>query len=218
MDPESARIGVYGGTFDPIHQGHIDLARHVLEHGDAGQILFVVSAQPPHKPPELTPFAHRMRMVEIALAREENMSGSDVEAKRPGPSYTADTLALLSRRYRGRELAFLLGLDSLLEIHLWQRFEEILNRAHLVAVHRPGIDRSRWEAAIRRLPGNYLPDEKGETWTSSRGATIRVLPDLDSSYSSSQIRSRLNREGTADGLVPEVLDYIRAHGLYGTTP
>ncbi len=211
-------LGVYGGTFDPVHEGHLGLARHVRKRGLADTILFVPAARPPHKGRRLTGFPHRVRMLEIALAKNRDMAVSTIEATRRGPSYTVDTLAALKERYPDRDLLFLAGMDSLLELPLWYRYPRLLELADLVVAVRGETGPVDWHRAITALEGNFrVTDKDGLVWRSERGGRILILDDFFSPYSSTRIRETLEN-GEPQGVPGEVLAYIRAHGLYTSRP
>ena len=205
---------MYGGTFDPVHEGHLALARHVREKGLAGTILFVPAARPPHKGRGLTGFPHRVRMLEIALAGYPDMAVSTIEATRQGPSYTVDTLADLKKEHPDSRLLFVAGMDSLLELHLWYRYPHLLALADLAVAGRAGVEPADWRRAITALEGNFrATDENGLVWRSEQGGRILILDDFFSPYSSTRIREALEN-GEPQGVPGDVLAYIRTHGLY----
>ena len=190
------RLGILGGTFDPVHCGHLLLARHVLEALHLDRVLFVPAAEPPHKTEVLTASEHRWRMVCAALEGHQGLEASDLELRRPGVSYTVDTL----RRLRGErprdELFLIIGADNVPELDGWHDPEGILELAAVVAG-------SRVEAGD--LPGGAFVDrvERVET------------PIFD--ISSTEIRRRVRAGLPVRCLVPEAVEgYIADHGLYGT--
>ncbi len=134
---ESERIGVLGGTFDPIHNAHLDLARAALKSADLDRVIFVVAARPPHKTGDIVATAEqRLDMVRAAVGGTPRMEASDLEIRRSGPSYTADTLDDLQELYPDAQLHLIMGMDSLLDLPGWRDPKRILNRARLLAVHR----------------------------------------------------------------------------------
>jgi nicotinate-nucleotide adenylyltransferase len=145
------RLGVFGGTFDPVHIGHLLLADVAL--GDAGldRILFVPAAAPPHKPGgAVSPAGVRLEMLQAAIAGHPGFEASGLELERTGPSYTADTLAGLAAdpRWAGSELFLIVGTDMLLDLPRWSRPEAILGMARLLAAERPGYDGRAAQPAV----------------------------------------------------------------------
>jgi nicotinate-nucleotide adenylyltransferase len=138
------RIGILGGTFDPIHYAHLAIAEEVRVALDLSEIVFIPAGQPPHKPGrEVTPAHHRLAMVQLAIASNPYFTYSRIEVDRPGPSYLVDTLSSLSSQW-GQDTAinFIIGWDSLEEMHTWYDPQGILaHLTHLVAVGRPGYAR-----------------------------------------------------------------------------
>lgn len=209
------RIGILGGTFDPVHLGHLAVARTVRERYDLDLILFIPAPSPPHKDRELTPFAHRMAMLEAALADDPGLRASPLEAERPPPSYTIETLEELHRRLPGRKLYLVIGADMFVEIELWYRYAEIFLLADLIVAARPGFSVAAVTAKVEALPGRFRYDAERRMWHREDGFRIFYVPDIAVPISSSEIRKRLARGGSVDKLLPaEVLAYIRHHGLY----
>jgi nicotinate-nucleotide adenylyltransferase len=131
-------IGIFGGTFDPIHYGHLRAAWELLEALALEQVRFVPSAQPPHRMLPRAAAALRLRMVEGAIAGEARFVADAREIERGGPSYTVETLASLRREFPRRPLCLLLGMDAFLGLPTWHRWTEIFDLAHIVVAHRPG--------------------------------------------------------------------------------
>lgn len=144
------RIGVLGGTFDPIHFGHLRVAEVAREQLRLDQVLFVLAASPPHKPNMgITPVEERWRMLETACADHPGFLPSRIEVERSGPSYTIDTLRhLIQSGIADEGLFLLLGLDSLVELPTWKNYREILDLAWIVAADREGYTRSKVEKAV----------------------------------------------------------------------
>ena len=134
------RLGLYGGTFDPVHLGHLILAEQCREACGLDAVWFVVAGSPPHKPGERTPLAHRLEMARIAVAGHEAFEVSEIEAKRPGPHYSVETLEAVRRERPGDDLFFLIGADSLADLPHWRQPEEIARLATLVVANRPGVE------------------------------------------------------------------------------
>ena len=196
------RVGVYGGTFDPIHVGHLiigELAREALE---LDRLLFVVAKRPPHKVTEaITPAEVRLEMVRLATHDNPFFEPSDIEIRRGGISYTVDTLQALTDELgtTREELFFLMGADSLVDFPNWRRPERILELATVVALRRPGVD-------LSDVDPEYL-------------RRVRLLPTPLLEISATNIRQRVSRGCSIRYLVPDaVVDYIRTHGLYLNEP
>src|SRR5262249_32930148 len=134
------RLGLFGGTFDPIHLGHLILAEQCRESCGLDRVWFVVAGAPPHKPGGRTAVAHRLEMVGIAIAGHSAFAVSDIEATRPGPHYSVETLETLRQDHPDEELFFLIGADSLEDLPSWREPERIARLATIVVVNRPGIE------------------------------------------------------------------------------
>jgi nicotinate-nucleotide adenylyltransferase len=151
------RIGVFGGTFDPIHVGHLIIAEQCREQAQLDRVLFVPSARPPHKLGQpLTPFDRRAEMIRLAIAGNPVFAVEDLEKDRPGPSYTADTLAELHRRDATAELHLILGADCLPDLPTWHEPARIVAQAKLLVVARPGWP--SWDAEQLRSALKLAPD------------------------------------------------------------
>jgi nicotinate-nucleotide adenylyltransferase len=186
------QIAIFGGTFDPIHDAHLAVAREAADAFALDRVLFVPAKNPPHKLADLhASFDDRMRMVELACPADVRFEASRME-DRPGRSYSFDT-AVLAREQSGSTapLFFLIGADAFAEIRSWHRWQELLRLVEFIVVSRP-----------RRAFD--IPD----------GARVHRLDSLELPVSSSAIRKSLQR-GELDVPIPAaVLDYIRQHGLY----
>jgi len=131
-------IGIFGGTFDPIHYGHLRTAFEMLQALRFAAVHFVPSGDPPHRGRTYAPASLRLEMVRAAVANEACFIVDDCEIKRAGPSYSVDTLAAMRRQYPTASLSLIVGMDAFLGLTSWYRWEEILNFAHIVVAHRPG--------------------------------------------------------------------------------
>lgn len=202
-----ARIGIMGGTFDPIHMGHLQLGRQARGEYGLEQVWFMPSGQPPHKRDhKVTAAAHRCAMVELAIEGQNGFVLSRSEVERPGDTYTAQTLALLKEGYPGHDFYFIIGADSLYEIEKWFRPEQVMAQAVLLVAGR-AYDRAHpsMDAQIRYLTERY-------------DAKIYPLhcPWVD--ISSEEIRRLAAGRAELTGLLPEkVIAYIRRKGLYKNT-
>ena len=131
-------IGVFGGTFDPIHYGHLRTAFEMLQALRFDQVRFIPCGDPPHRGRTFAPATERLRMVELAIDGEAGFVADDRELRRGGPSYTIDTLCGLRDAFPARPLGLILGMDAFLGLPTWHRWEELLRVAHIVVAHRPG--------------------------------------------------------------------------------
>jgi nicotinate-nucleotide adenylyltransferase len=194
------RLGVLGGTFDPPHIGHLILAEYAREALDAAQILFVPTADPPHKDDTRLAIEHRLAMVERAIAGNPYFAVSLADVERPGPHYTVDLVPILQKQYPEAELYFLIGADSLRDLPTWNRPQELIRLCKFAVMRRPDVE------ATPEMHEAILP-----------GLAERVImldtPLVD--ISSTDIVTRLRAGKSARYIVPEAaLDYLLANGLY----
>ena len=207
-----------GGTFDPVHEGHLAVARTVLARFNLDLLLFVPALAPPHKARCLTPFSQRLAMLEAAVGDDPRLSVSLLEAERSAPSYTVDTLRELHRRLDPRQFYLIIGADMFAEIRLWYHYSELFKLAHLIVVARPGFSLADMADRVAALPGPFHLDPAGQAWLRDDGFRISYLPDVAIQVSSSQVRALLAQGKPAAGLLPPpVQEYIRRHGLYAPT-
>jgi len=196
------RFGVLGGTFDPIHYGHLIIAEEALARLQLNQVLFVPAKNPPHKLAQpYSPAEHRLRMVELAIASNPAFAISEVDLSRPGPSYTADTLAILQEQLGPTaELFFIMGLDSLANIATWHEPAQILARAQIAVAARPGY-RIDLRALETRLPGLT--------------ARTHILPTPEIGIASHDLQERVRQGLPIRYQVPDSVEaYIHQQGLY----
>ena len=200
------REGILGGSFDPIHNGHLHVAREAQRRLALDRVLFVPARRPPHKHDRaLTPGEHRLAMVTLAIAGIPGFDASDAELRRTGPSYTIDTVsAELARLGAPREIFFLVGADQALELDTWHRIGELAALCTLTPVTRPGFRL----ADLDRLSARLSADVVARIQSSALD-----VPPLD--VSSTDVRRRIREGLPIDALVPPaVAEYIRKHGLY----
>uniref|UniRef100_A0A7C2E2W3 Probable nicotinate-nucleotide adenylyltransferase n=1 Tax=Ammonifex degensii TaxID=42838 RepID=A0A7C2E2W3_9THEO len=199
----TVRIGLMGGTFDPIHYGHLVAAEDARFELGLEKVIFIPAGQPPHKPKErVSAAAHRVAMVRLAIATNPYFELSTIEVERPGPSYTVDTVAAFREQYSAGELYFITGADAVAEILSWHKAEELLTLCQLVAVTRPGYVLEALRERLRGLDG-YL-------WR-----RIRLLPVPGVAISSTALRERVREGRPIRYLLPEEVEaYIREQGLY----
>lgn len=196
------RLGILGGTFDPIHHGHLVAAQEAHHQLELDRVLFVPAGDPPHKLSRpLSAAHHRLRMLELAIAGQPHFAISRVDLDRPGPCYTVDTLTLLRSEWGpGPTFFFIEGADSLADILSWHQPQRLIDLCDLAVVERPGveIDLSQLE---RQLPG-----------ITSSLHWVR-MPSLE--ISSTDLRARVRAGRPISYLLPAVVEaYIREHGMY----
>ncbi|HZV04929.1 MAG TPA: nicotinate-nucleotide adenylyltransferase [Gemmataceae bacterium] len=151
------RVGIFGGTFDPVHTGHLILAEQCREQGRLDEVWFVPAAHPPHKDePTLTRFEQRVEMLALAIAGNPAFRIDELEKERPGPSYTVDTLAELRRRHPAHEFLLLIGSDTLLDLPHWHQPLRVLEQASLLVTTRPG---SPVLTAVQLREQLHLPEQ-----------------------------------------------------------
>lgn len=197
------RVGLLGGSFNPVHYGHLHLARAALDSGYVDRVLFLPSGNPPHKHDGLADKQFRYEMVELALTDETGMEVSREEIDRPGVIYTVDTLRRLHAQMPQSELIYLIGADTLRLLDTWRRIDEVIGVCGFLVMLRPGED----DAEAARY---------AQVWR-SRGARIDFLAAGKMEISSTQIRAAAASGEPLTDEVPLLVEgYIRSHGLYGS--
>jgi nicotinate-nucleotide adenylyltransferase len=205
------KIGLFGGTFDPVHNGHLAVGRVALRQLGLDRLYFIPAALPPHKSGRLiTPFARRVAMLRLAIEDEPRFAVSEIEGQRRGPSYTIDTLAQFRQEFGPlAEFFFLIGLDAFAEITTWNRYGELLDLAAFVVIDRPSPGGQRVADVVARCFPRYREEAAG-VWSGPGRHCIYVLAMEPVPVSSSQIRARLRQGESIAGLVPpQVADYLR---------
>jgi nicotinate-nucleotide adenylyltransferase len=218
----SQRIGILGGTFNPIHNGHLAAAAEVREHLKLDRILFIPSSLPPHKSEEdITSAGQRMEMVRLATADNPLFETSDVEIKRGGRSYTIDTIETLRETSPSAELHFIIGLDSFLDIQTWHEWERLLSRCGFVVIPRPGyrftdlVKLDFMKSAAQELSGLDQGELKHAVVRSSGVSAITLVTIPLSDISSTDIRSRVKAGASIKYLLPDPVEtYIIKNKLY----
>ena len=194
------RLGLFGGTFDPIHLGHLILAEQCREACKLDRVWFVVAGAPPHKRNDRTAVAHRLEMARIAIAGQASFAVSEIEATRPGPHYSVETLEAVRRDQPDDDLFFLIGADSLADLPTWREPARIAQLATIVVVNRPGLE----EIDAANLP-DFGPG-------SQRLLSVTIPPI---GIASTDLRRRLAERRSIRYMVPRGVEaYIEVEGLY----
>ena len=219
------RIGLFGGTFNPIHRGHIKVVQEVKKGFNLEQVFIIPAALPPHK----TSFAvagadDRLKMIHLALADLSGITVSEVELKRAGPSYTIDTVSHFKQTYPHDSLFYLiLGLDAFLEIDTWKSYRQLLEQTALIVVARPNEKYQKGPEA-RKIMEGFLQSSIAADYEFSapqgcfvaagkQPIYIRDISALD--ISSTEIREKIKKHKSIENLVsPSVAEYIHLKGLY----
>lgn len=215
------KIGILGGTFNPIHYGHLAAAEEVRDRLKLDRVLFIPSFLPPHKQEEDLPSAaQRLEMARLATATNPSFKVSDIEVKRGGKSYTIDTITALRQSYPGAALFFITGLDSFLEIETWKDWEQLLTLCCFVVISRPGYRfGDLTKIAFLRQAGDDLSalDRGTSMHAAVQSAGITVCFDVVPFYdlSSTDIRARVHQARTIKYHLPETVEtYIIENKLY----
>ncbi|ROR34866.1 nicotinate-nucleotide adenylyltransferase [Inmirania thermothiophila] len=206
-------IGLLGGTFDPVHVGHLRAALEAREALGLEAVRLIPNARPPHRGLPAAPAPARLAMVRLACAGEPGLAADGRELARAGPSYTVDTLISLRRELGARRpLCLLLGADAARGLASWHRWRELFALAHLVVLRRPG--QAAWEGAAGAELAARRADGAAALAAAPAGRVLELeIPLLE--VSASDIRRRIAAGRSVRFLVPDpVLDYIRRHGLY----
>jgi nicotinate-nucleotide adenylyltransferase len=216
------RLGLLGGTFNPIHNGHVQAARIVKDRCRLDRVLFIPSFIPPHKEgQDVASAEHRFEMVRLAVAGEPDFEASAIEIEAPGTSYSIHTLDRIKDRYPEAEVFFILGIDAFMEIATWKDYEKVLDRCSFIVISRPG---HCLDEAQKVLGGSledrirYLTEEEDLGAPSPGAGPAIFLVEIEAlDIASSEIRRRLQGGSPIAGMAADpVREYIKEHGLYMT--
>lgn len=203
-------IGIFGGTFDPVHYGHLNTALEVYRALKLERLIFIPAANPPHRSPPVASFEHRANMLRLALPMYEGFQLDDREQTMGGISYTVRTLESLRGEHGAISIGLVLGADAFAGFESWHQWQHIPELAHLIVMNRPGFESSEWPDWARQR----VTDDLGQLHQDSAGSVyfVSVKPVA---VSASGIRAALDRnEPVSDMLPPAVLNYIKSNNLY----
>lgn len=202
-------VGIFGGTFDPFHNGHLQLVRSVLKLGILERIYLMPNYIPPHKPQPVADDRDRLAMINLVCAHEQNIFPLDFEIRRQSVSYTFETVSKLSEdeRFSNTRITLLIGMDSLINFTSWYHYEQLLQQVNLVVARRPHYDLADLDPCLKsRITGTeiFSPFDAGQ---------ILLVDNPSVDLSSSEIRS--HKFNSIDNLIPPyIIDYIKQHRIY----
>lgn len=198
------KIGLFGGTFDPIHKGHLHIAQAFAEQMQLDSVIFLPAGEPYHKSSERTAAAHRLAMVEAAIAHEPRFAVSDIDIVREGATYTIDTIQIFRQHFPNAQLWFLMGMDSLLQLNTWKNWQTLVRQTNIAVAARENTVLQNAPAPLHSWLGEAL-----------NNGSLKLLTAPEYNISSTQIRAAIAQgQSVAQWLPESVADYIRAHGLY----
>jgi len=207
------KVGIFGGTFDPIHIGHLRVAEEFATASGLERVLMMVAATPPHRNTPVASPEDRLQMVKIAVEKSPVLEASDIELVREGPSFTLDTVEKVRKSAEGALIWMALGGDAYALIRSWHRPEDVLAQTHLVVLTRPGYPVDLMAPLPEGISDRYTLS--GDFYVHDSGATLRALPVSPLDVSSSMIRIAVSEGRSIRNLVTEeVLQYILQKGLY----
>ncbi len=201
-------ICLFGGTFDPVHDGHLHAANAAADALGADEVRMVLAAKPRHKDPPLASIGQRWDMLQNACASDARLVADDIEMLLAGPSYTVDTLLAVRARSAEDALFWVVGTDTFRELRTWHRWQDLLGLTHLVVLQRP---RSALDSDMQAFYDQHRVDEVPRTRAGSiLGVEVAMLD-----ISATEVRQRVARGASTEHLLPGgVCTYIRTHGLY----
>jgi nicotinate-nucleotide adenylyltransferase len=213
------RLGIFGGTFNPIHCAHLRVAEEVREAQGLNRVVFVPSGVPPHKGREhLAPAAHRLTMVRLAIRGNPYFRASAIEIERKGRSYAVDTVRAFCRGKAAARVAFILGLDAFAEIGTWKDYRSLFALCDMVVIARPGADKVALDRVVPvAARGDFCYSRRTNSLEHTTGHTIVFQRPTPLATSASLVRARLADHRSIRYLVPPAVErYIARHGLYGS--
>ena len=219
-EPKGKKIGLFGGTFNPIHLGHLRGAEEIWQAFQLEEVIFIPSSIPPHKVTEkIIEAKHRLEMVKLAISSNPHFSTSDLELSRPGRSFSIDTLRFFQERQKDT-FFFILGGDAFAEIETWKDFQNLFSLCHFIVMARPGSQKNISSSPFPKtlIPAfRHAPGEKAWIHHSGHRVYLKEISFLD--ISSTKVRELIEKGGSVKYLIPaEVEAYIQRHGLYRKSP
>ena len=211
------RLGILGGTFDPIHLGHLRVAEEVGESLDLEKVYLIPAATPPHKDRNpITPFHHRLSMIQLATKDSPALEAFGLEGRRQGLSYSIDTLREFHRIFTSQlDLFFILGTDAFLEIKTWEEYRRLFDYANFVVIKRPGVESDELGPFLYSLQVGFNKGDQRNTFANSSGNILVYREVTFMDISSTKIREMIAAGKSIRFLVPEsVRRYIVEEGLY----
>lgn len=212
-----SKVGLLGGTFDPVHNGHLFIADAVNKKLQLDSVLFVPAASPPHKLDyAISPFEDRCGMLEIALADTPHFFYTSMEQERSGPSFTIDTLISLNRFFPETHFYFVIGSDAFADIGTWKRYHDIPNFCHLVVIRRGATSSAETATTVAQVYPEWTYSAESGSWQAPLKKGVIMPMDLPPvALSSTMIRSKVQEKSNIEGMVPEqVALYIQNRDLY----
>jgi len=210
--------GLFGGTFDPIHFGHLRAAQELAACLNLDRVIFIPAARPPHKTAHvITPFEHRLHMVQLAIAGNDSFSVSDVEFQRQGKSYSIDTVQyFLDSPDQRLKLYFITGQDAFNAITTWREWDKLLSLCNFVVMTRPGYENKRLDQILPQgIAARFVYDEQNDIFEDPQSCSIFFRKTTFLDISSSEIRKRVQSGQSIGYLLPDnVIRYIEANQLY----
>lgn len=213
------RIGILGGTFNPVHYGHLRVSEEVRERIGLEKILFIPSGNPPLKDLELAPAEYRHEMTRLAIASNPSFEISDIESRKTGKSYTVDTLVTLREMHPGKKLYFILGIDAFLDIPLWYHPERIMELTNFVVVSRPGFSFTKLSSRVAADAKELSALESAHcdvcTTAIENGGEVLLMNTTPMDISATAIRKLVKQRMSVKYLLPESVEsFIISHNLY----
>ncbi len=211
------KLGILGGTFNPIHFGHLRVAEEICEDLDLEKVYIVPSGMPPHKTQvPVADFSHRLEMVKLASKISPLLEAWDIEGKRPGLSYSIETLRMFHSFFGSNlELFFIIGTDAFMDLKTWREYKNLFEYASFVVINRPFYDEEKFFTFLESLDVGFVWEPEKKCFRHMSGNILAQKSTTLIDISSSRIRQLINRGKSIRFLVPEVVrEYIEKIGLY----
>jgi len=211
------KLGILGGTFNPIHMGHLRLAEEMCEELTLSKVLLMPGAQPPHKDGRrVTPFTDRLEMTKIGASYSRYLEASDIEGQRKGPSYSIETIRIIREKYGSEtELFFILGSDAFSEIGTWKEYKNLFRITNFVVIERPGFTLGELDGFIESLGVGLKEEKLKNVFLNSSGNYVYIKKTTKLDISSTKIRHDIRTGKSINFIVPQkIIEYITEKGLY----